>query len=129
MRSSIRWSFFLLLLVTVAVAATRAPQGRYKNLQILTKDISEKKMDSIMDSYSKALGIGCSFCHADHASIADSLDYASDKNEMKLNARNMMKLTIDINQKYFYYDSSIAPIYLNTVHCKTCHRGEPYPVE
>ena len=80
-------------------------------------------------SYSKALGIGCSFCHASHASIADSLDYASDKNEMKLNARNMMKLTIDINQKYFYYDSSIAPIYLNTVHCKTCHRGEPYPVE
>lgn len=129
MSSSFRCSFFLLLLVSIAVAATRAPQGRYKNLQILPKDISEKRMDSIMDSYTKALGIGCSFCHAPHPSIADSLDYASDKNEMKLNARNMMKLTIDINQKYFYYDSTIAPIYLSTVNCKTCHRGEPYPVE
>lgn len=121
--------FGLLGLIITGIAAIKPPQTEYKNLQILPKDISSQKLDSIMDSYSKALGIGCSFCHTPHISIPDSLDYASDKNEMKTNARNMMRLTIDINQKYFYYDSTIPPVYLNVVRCKTCHHGEPYPVE
>jgi len=129
MARSFKFMTILFALVTMAVAATRAPQGKYKNLQILPKDISPQKMDSIMESYSKALGIGCSFCHVAHATIPDSLDYASDKNEMKANARNMMKLTIDINQRYFYYDTTVAPVYLNVVRCQTCHRGDPYPVE
>jgi hypothetical protein len=129
MTSPSRLFVFLCLLTTVAVAAIKAPGGQFKNLEILPKDISPEKLDSIMNSYNRALGIGCSFCHASHPTIADSLDYASDKNEMKINARGMMKLTIDINQKYFYYDSLIPPVYLNIVNCKTCHRGEPYPVE
>ncbi|MCR6719290.1 MAG: c-type cytochrome [Chitinophagaceae bacterium] len=125
------FSFFavLLVLVAIAVAATRAPQGEFKNLKILPKDISVEKMDSIMESYNKALGIGCSFCHAPHPTIQDSLDYASDRNEMKAEARKMMNLTIDLNQKYFYYDTTVPPVYLNLVRCQTCHRGDPYPVE
>lgn len=129
MSRSIKISLALVLLVSICVAFVHAPQGRYKNLQILPKDIAPRMLDSIMDSYSKALGIGCSFCHVAHASIPDSLDYASDKNEMKENARGMMKLTIDINTKYFYYDTTVPPVYLNIVRCQTCHRGEPYPVE
>lgn len=129
MTRSFKFIAILFAVVTLAVAATRAPKGEYKNLQILPKDISSQKMDSIMESYNKALGIGCGFCHTAHATIPDSLDYASDKNEMKGNARNMMKLTIDINQKYFYYDTTVPPVYLNIVRCQTCHRGDPYPVE
>ncbi len=117
-----------MLMIIAGVAATTAPKGEFKNLQILPKDISKQKLDSIMESYNQALAIGCSFCHSPHPTIPDSLDYASDANTMKANARNMINLTMDINKKYFYYDSSVAPVYLNLVRCQTCHRGDPYPV-
>lgn len=116
-------------LVGAGIAAVRPMQGKYKNLKVLPKDITEAKMDSIMNSYNKALGIGCSFCHSPMAGYADSLDYAADKNEMKENARSMIRMTIDINKKNFYYDTTIRPEYLNIVNCRTCHRGEPYPVD
>jgi hypothetical protein len=120
--------FFILLALLFGIAATQPPKGRYKNLQILPKDITERDMDSIMLSYTKALGMGCGFCHTPLKDYPDSLDYADDKNEMKANARGMMRMTIDINKKYFYFDTTRRVEYLNVVHCNTCHRGEPYPI-
>ena len=122
---------FLVLasLAILGVSATKQRDPIYKNLQILPKDISEKDMDSIMLSYTKALGMGCGFCHNPVEGFEDSLDYVTDKNEMKENARNMMRMTIDINSKYFYFDKKVKPVYLRTVHCLTCHRGEAYPAE
>ena len=29
----------------------------------------------------------------------------------------------------FYFNKSIKPEYLNTITCKTCHRGEAFPPE
>ena len=117
----------LTLVAAMGIAATTAPDPIYKNLQILPKDISTHDMDSIMTSYTRALGMGCGFCHNPVPGFEDSLDFVTDKNEMKENARKMMRMTIDINSKYFYFDKKIKPIYLNTVHCYTCHKGEPYP--
>lgn len=119
----------LTALVTGGIAAVDGPQGKYKNLKILPTDISEQKMDSIMDSYSKALGVSCSFCHAEIKNFPDSLDYASDDNTMKENAREMMRMTILINKTYFHFDKNEKPEYLKVVNCKTCHRGEPFPEE
>lgn len=113
--------------VVVGIAAGKIPQYEHKNLQVLPKDISDEKLDSIMQSYNKALGIGCGFCHSPMKNFSDSLDYAVDENPMKQEARKMMIMTIDINKTHFYYDSTIRPEYLNVVHCKTCHRGEAYP--
>ncbi|HKZ66535.1 MAG TPA: c-type cytochrome [Chitinophagaceae bacterium] len=117
----------LVVLVTGGMAAVNAPKEKYKNLKILPKDISEQKLDSIMDSYSKALGIGCNFCHVELKDFPDSLDYVSDANTMKENAREMMRMTILINKTYFHFDKNEKPEYLKVVNCKTCHRGEPYP--
>jgi len=117
----------LTALVIGGVAAIESPKGKYKNLKILPKDISEQKLDSIMESYTKALGISCSFCHAEVKNFPDSLDYASDANTMKENAREMMRMTILINKTYFHFDKNEKPEYLKVVNCKTCHRGEPYP--
>jgi hypothetical protein len=114
-------------LVIAGVAAVDAPGGRHKNLQILPKDISEQKLDSIMESYSKALGSSCSFCHAEVKNFPDSLDYASDDNTMKENARQMMRMTILINKTYFHFDKNEKPEYLKVVNCKTCHKGEAIP--
>lgn len=119
----------LAALVIGGIAAVDLPKGKYKNLKVLPKDISEQKLDSIMESYSKALGSSCSFCHAKIKDFPDSLDYASDDNTMKENAREMMRMTILINKTYFHFDKNEKPEYLKVVNCKTCHRGEPYPVE
>lgn len=119
--------FILAALVIGGIAAVDGPQGKYKNLKILPKDISEQKMDSIMESYTKALGVSCSFCHTEVKNFPDSLDYAADDNTMKENAREMMRMTILINKTYFHFDKNEKPEYLKVVNCKTCHRGEPFP--
>lgn len=119
----------LVLLVVAGIAAIDAPNGEYKNLKVLPKDISKQKLDSIMDSYCKALGIGCGFCHVEVKNFPDSLDYVSDTNAMKENAREMMRMTIHINKTYFHFNKNEKPEELKVVNCKTCHRGEPYPAD
>jgi len=121
--------FTLVFLVAAGVAAVKAPKRQYKNLQILPQDISEQRLDSIMQSYNKALGVDCSFCHTAVDKFPDSLDYASDRNRMKENAREMMRMTIHINKTWFYFDKTERPEYLKVVHCMTCHRGVAYPTE
>lgn len=120
----------MFLLVISGIAATRLPVGKPKNLKVLPKDISDEKLDSIMHTYNKALGVTCSFCHTPYnKSLPDSLNYASDENPMKKDARKMMRLTIQINRDYFYYDTLQRPEYLKVVTCYTCHRGDPFPAD
>ena len=119
----------LTALVVAGIAAVNKPNWKHKNLKILPNDISEQKLDSIMESYSKALGVRCGFCHTAVPGFTDSLDYASDKHEMKENARKMMRMTIEINKTHFYFDTTQRPEYLKVVSCKTCHRGEAYPMD
>ena len=122
-----------ILIVIAAISAFIAmgmtlPFHADRNLKVLPKDISDVKLDSIMQSYTIALGVKCDFCHVKIKNSPDSLlDYVSDKEPMKENARNMMRMTIDINKNYFYFDKNMQPEYLNVVHCKTCHKGEPIP--
>jgi hypothetical protein len=116
-------------LVIAGVAGVNHSSSDFKNLQILPKDISMYHLDSIMESYNKALGVHCDFCHSKVKGFPDSLDFASDKEPMKENAREMMRMTIHVNKTWFYHDKKQKPEFLNTVHCMTCHRGEAYPAE
>ncbi len=122
-------TLILVALVSAGVAAVKGPAGKFKNLKVLPKDISEAKLDSIMKTYNIALGVACDFCHVKGKTIEEGLDFASDAEPMKENARDMMRMTIEMNKKYFYFNKDQQPEYLNTVHCKTCHRGEPFPPE
>jgi transcriptional regulator of met regulon len=124
----------LAIFVLLGIAAT-APITNFKNLKVLPQNISEHQLDSIMDTYNRALKVNCDFCHSKAQSFtglppaADaSLDFAAD-NGMKEEARRMMRLTIDINKKHFSNDSTATkPDYLlNAITCNTCHRGNPYP--
>lgn len=119
----------LSIFVLLGVAAVQAPHQKERNLKVLPKDISDEKLDSIMQSYNKALGVKCDFCHVKQKIFSGDFDYASDAEPMKENAREMMLMTIEINKKHFYFDKNIKPEYLNTITCKTCHRGEPFPPE
>src|SRR5438067_532489 len=119
-------------LVLGGVAAINAPAQKERNLKVLPKDISDEKLDSIMHSYNIALGEKCTFCHVTVTYFTgknDSLDYASDKEPMKESARNMIRMMIDINKNYFYFDKNMRPEYLHTVACMTCHRGNAEPQE
>lgn len=116
------------LLTFAGIAAMKGPAGDHKNLKILPSDISDEKLDSIMQSYNKALGVSCDFCHAP-GNLPDSLDYASDKLPMKENAREMMKMTLHINKTFFYFDKNQKPEDITIVRCMTCHHGVAYPVE
>ncbi len=116
-------------LVLAGVAAVNPPRRAPRNLKVLPADISDAKLDSIMHTYNVALGVKCQFCHVPVAGIPDSLDYASDKEPMKENARNMMRMVIEINKNNFWFDKNIRPEFLHTVTCRTCHRGEAFPPE
>lgn len=117
----------LSIFVLIGSAAVKPKFQKIRNLQVLPKDISDAKLDSIMQTYNIALGVKCNFCHVPEKFLPDNLDYASDADPMKENARNMMRMTIEINQKHFYFDKSTRPEYLNTITCKTCHRGHEFP--
>lgn len=119
----------LVAFVTLGVAAISAPKNNLRNLKVLPKDITDAKLDSIMKTYNIALGVTCDFCHVKGKSIEEGLNFASDAEPMKENAREMMRMVIDINQKNFYFDKNERPEYLHTITCKTCHRGEPFPPE
>ena len=112
--------------VMLGATASRM-QKNARNLQVLPKDISDQKLDSIMQSYNKALGVNCDFCHSPSKLQPDNLDFASDSNGMKEAARYMMRLTIGINKTWFNYDTTLRPEYLTVISCKTCHQGHPFP--
>lgn len=127
----------LLICTLIGILALTASSIRqksaFKNLQVLPADISEQKLDSIMQSYNKALHVSCDFCHTksqdsirlkgDAAELTFELD-----TEMKENARRMIFMMNEINRTYFYFDKNIRPEYLNAVSCNTCHRGNPFPL-
>ena len=119
-----------LIAFVLAGAAATLHQKNERNLKVLPKDISDQMLDSIMQTYNKALGVNCNFCHTpdNGVSVADSINYALDYS-MKENARRMMRLNIDINKTYFYYDTASRPEYLKVITCKTCHQGHPFPPE
>jgi hypothetical protein len=121
--------FTLSVFILLGVAAVQPKFQKERNLKVLPKDISDNKLDSIMQTYNIALGVKCNFCHAAIKNIPDSLDYASDAEPMKENAREMMQMVIYVNKTNFYFDKNERPEYLHTVTCKTCHRGEHFPPE
>ncbi len=129
MRTTKKWpvGFGIISFVVLGAVINNLPNGLHKNLQILPQDISEAKLDSIMQSYNVALGVNCKFCHVATKENPDSLDYASDAEHMKEEARKMMRMTIYLNKTYFYFDKAEKPEYLKVVHCNTCHRGEAFP--
>lgn len=123
----------LSLFVLLGIASVHVPVQKIRNLKVLPQDISDARLDSIMQTYNKALGVNCAFCHVKprfNIGGKDSLDYTSDAEPMKENARRMMRMTIQINKTYFDFNGNKQPDYMiNVITCKTCHQGEAFPPE
>lgn len=95
---------------------------QWENLQILPQDISEDDLKHVMRSFNASLGLKCSFCHV-RGDEPETMNWASDANDHKEVAREMMRMTMSINEQYFG-EKNPANFKVN---CFTCHNGAKYP--
>jgi photosynthetic reaction center cytochrome c subunit len=120
----------LIVTAVVSIAAInpgQQPPNNFTNLQVLPKDISSKDLKYIMvNEFDNGLGVKCNFCHAMKKDSL-SLDFASDEKPEKEIARSMMRMTMDINGKYFGVEHPMIGDSLMIVSCFTCHHGTPHP--
>ena len=89
----------------------KAPE-QYKNIQVL-KDLPADQLVPAMNFITVSLGVECEACHVEGAPDKD------DK-QMKLTARKMMQMQMDINKASFNGNRQIT--------CYSCHRGAEQPV-
>jgi hypothetical protein len=89
--------------------APAIPAGPPKNLRVLPQDTN---LGQVMGSFRAALGVQCTYCHV-------AGDFPSDDNAKKGMARNMIRISADINANF--PDGNMH------VTCYTCHRGEAKP--
>lgn len=118
-----------LIFIAVAYAAVlpeKAEPPLFKNLKVLPKNISDEDLDKIMDNFNFALGVKCNFCHARKDTTSRHLDFPSDAKPEKEIARSMMRMTYDLNKKYFNFNKEkVVP---QRITCITCHRKASIPV-
>jgi photosynthetic reaction center cytochrome c subunit len=97
---------------TAAPVQTAGQDSRFKNIQVL-KDLPSDQLLPSMQFISAALGVECEACHVQGAREKD------DK-QMKVAARHMMQMQMDINKNNFNGNRQVT--------CFTCHRGSQSPV-
>jgi photosynthetic reaction center cytochrome c subunit len=97
---------------TAAQVQTAGQDPRFRNIQVL-KDLPADQLLPAMQFITVALGVDCDACHVQGAREKD------DK-PMKLTARRMMQMQMDINKNNFRGNRQVT--------CYTCHRGSENPV-
>jgi cytochrome c553 len=121
-----------LLSSVIFMSTTAMKQGadevkKFKNLKVLPKNISEKQLDAVMDKWSLSLGVRCGFCHARNEETKKT-DFALDTKPEKEMARQMFRMTANINKKYFKAGKdSLGMVMEMGVNCNTCHKGGAHP--
>jgi len=95
--------FFAILLVNhwTVGAQSATPQTtkvetageKFKNIKVLN-DMTADQLGRVMNIMAASLGVKCSFCH-------NTDNYSSDEKRNKQTARNMIKMTFDINKNAF----------------------------
>lgn len=128
MKRSVLVTLALVIVVALSSAFTNQDEPRYKNLKVLPKDINKEQMDSVMHHFTASLNVKCNFCHVRTAD-GKEWNFPADDNKHKLIARDMMRMTNKINDKYFDVTGSKRD--LNTplmVTCYTCHNGRKEPL-
>jgi hypothetical protein len=131
MRMNKKFKIMAVLTIAAIISAALVKPGNskngYTNLQVLPKDISPKDLQRIMvDEFEDGLGVACNFCHAQEKGSLH-LDYASDAKPEKEIARAMMRMTMDVNKKYFSVDQPLIGDTLMAISCSNCHHGTAHP--
>lgn len=125
----------VLALLTCLVAPRSAhaqfPPQELENLKVFPKDIPVRALIDTMRSFTRALGVRCTYCHVgEENQPLSSYDFPSDEKPTKLKAREMLRMVGAINGEYLTKLASrrTPPV---VVACATCHRGVavPRPIE
>ena len=111
----IRFGMIFPILISLAIM-----QEKPKNLQVLDFE-SVRELKKYMKTIQKNLGVKCTFCH-------DINDKSIDT-EHKIIAREMMKMQMDLNKRFFAQigDSLLKHENILQISCWTCHRGSTEP--
>ena len=91
----------------------------FKNVTVLTTNVSAGNLIQAMNFYGTALGVSCAHCH-------DVNQFAADTKPQKAIARDMMRMNGVINGQLL---KGIAGLRSPnpSVNCVTCHRGQLVP--
>lgn len=115
-------------------ASAPAPSGAQEaptNLHVLPEGMSRQQLNQVMRGFTSALGVRCSMCHVgEEGQPLSTYDFASDDKPMKIKARAMLRMSMDINDRYLAeLPARREPE--TRVTCVTCHRGvsRPQPIE
>ena len=124
--------FIAVVSVSTAAAQTPARAGGaapapMKNLQVLPKDMPQPEVVAIMRAFNAALGVECGHCHIWTKPGAATNDMAADTKMEKMVAREMMRMTNDVNTRLAAAIKKPAD-QIAKVECATCHRGAAIPV-
>jgi cytochrome c peroxidase len=118
------------LLAAVATAQTSPAPGTsplvppYKNLQVLSKDITQPQLMQNMKFFAQSLGVRCTHCHVGvEGQPLSTFDFASDAKKEKQTARAMLRMVHKINSEEF----GVQDFKDVKVTCYTCHRGAVKP--
>jgi hypothetical protein len=102
-----------------------------ENLQVLPDDIGADGLRNVMRAFTRGLGVRCSYCHVGEGDFLN-WDFASDEKGHKEVAREMMRMTRQINEDLL---ADIEGLHEHEgegsgafrVTCWTCHRGDTTP--
>ena len=110
----------LVSLSTPGQLPAQVASNGFTNLQVLPTDIPRDSLFGLMEGFTEALGVGCSFCHAREGG------FASDANPTKRTARAMISMVQHINaERLGRLETRLDPPI--RVECATCHRGTNAP--
>lgn len=99
----------------------------FTNLEVLPRDIKKPELVGVMRTFSFALGVRCTHCHVgENAADLSTVDFASDAKDTKKIAREMMKMSSEVNAILAKSIGSMRPEALQ-VRCVTCHHGLARP--
>jgi tetratricopeptide (TPR) repeat protein len=115
------------LLVTRSADAQQFPPQKLQNLKVFPKDIPVRALLDTMGSFTRALGVRCTYCHVgEEGQPLSTFDFASDEKPTKNKAREMLRMVGAINGDYLTKLASRRSPPVN-VACMTCHRGVSVP--
>ena len=97
-----------------------------KNLQVLPSGTPQPEVVAMMRVFNSALGVNCDHCHVWTKPGDPSNDMPSDAKMQKLLAREMMRMTAEVNTKLAAAIKKPAD-QITKVECGTCHRGAATP--
>lgn len=116
-------------LITQSFNVQQQQPKKLKNIKVFPATATFQEVDHAMDQFKVDLGVKCNYCHAPEKDNPRKMDMSSDDNPKKDIARNMIRMTEELNKKYIstinHAESDTAKI--QQVTCNTCHRGAPKP--